>query len=220
VDEEVPREAKRVYLRSRLDSLSASIGEEVEHFEALNRELAVLEQRAPDALDERVRKVIERSIQPDYIRRRRRERTTAAALLGLVPLSLSPVPPLYAFAEASTVLFNPADAYTSDLVASVVVVGLASGGLLWLVAQQLLRRRDMLPPRWALVALGVALLAFVATLAHGVDEWNLGNPSAGEPQIPLASSRRIKHSPKYRDDERVSCQPAGTRARDPHRFRA
>ena len=86
VQDEIPLEARRVYLRARLEELRSQLGADVREFERLQQELASLDSGS-NPLDASLRATIEDSIRPAYVRRRQAERALGG-VLGLLVLAI------------------------------------------------------------------------------------------------------------------------------------
>jgi hypothetical protein len=169
VEEEVPREARRVYLRSRVDALNQQIGSDVEEYLVVEQALADLERRAPATLDNRLRAVIESSIRPAYIRRRQTDRVVLGGLVALLVLTLSPINLAAQLRDLLFVLGNPDDA-TDSKVAFVVMLGVglfaACGSLGARYRLSATRRLG----KTSLTTLGIAMVLATCVLAVGIEE--------------------------------------------------
>ncbi|GAB1819781.1 hypothetical protein HerbRD11066_29450 [Herbidospora sp. RD11066] len=87
IEEDVPREARRLYIEHRLDVLGRAISEQYKEYHALQNEAAGFKNAE---LDERLAFVVKETILPNHIIRARRERWTLALLIGVVLLTISP----------------------------------------------------------------------------------------------------------------------------------
>jgi hypothetical protein len=116
VEEEVPREARRVYLRSRGDALIRQIRADVGEFERLQSELAALAPTDPTELDARLRAVIETEINPVYSHQRRTDRAVVLLLAILVLSALSPVNPRFILYSFFDVMGSSTDYLVSGVV--------------------------------------------------------------------------------------------------------
>jgi hypothetical protein len=165
VEEEVPREARRVFLKAREDSLVRQIHGDVAEFERVRRDLADISDHPPTELDERLRGVIEREIRPAYSEKRGVERTTVALLVLLVALTFTPVSPRTIVDGFFNVTRSSRDYLTQGVVFT-WLLGTAIASLLAAVSlRPLVRRRWTTPPRrliWIAVGSAVSGVAMFA----------------------------------------------------------
>lgn len=147
VEDEVPREGRRVYLRARLEELRGQLASGVRDFERLEDELAQLGGDSSQPLDARLRSVIEDSIRPDYLRRRRGERLTLGVLAALLVLTVSPYRPAGLLQGGAHALTHSASASPADIVETLVGGSLLTALILGLAVSVRPSRRS-LAIRW------------------------------------------------------------------------
>lgn len=102
VEQDIPREARRVYLKNRLDRLGESLSHDYEEYSAIEQELGLASEASQ--LDIKIRDVVQESLLPELRTRRRRERVLVGlvgllVLLNFLPLGQLPVVLLVALAE-------------------------------------------------------------------------------------------------------------------------
>ncbi len=88
IEEEIPREARRLYTQQRLDALVQSLGRDYVEYEELraSQEMA----SGSHALPEEIRALIANQILPEYLEQKRRDRRTALLIVALVVLAFVP----------------------------------------------------------------------------------------------------------------------------------
>lgn len=168
VEKEVPQEARRVYLRSRLDTLQASIGAEVDEYQRLRDELTRVEGQEPSPLDARLRPVIEESIRPGYVRRRRNERLVVGILVLLLLTTISPLAPRGfvggIWQSYSHSIKNPAYAPAADLNSSLLTGGVAVALAILALVRWRIARGRFVAPRQIRIGAIVAAAGLAATI--------------------------------------------------------
>lgn len=172
VEDEVPLEGRRVYLRARLDDLRQQIGADVREYERLAAELSELEARPGEPLDARLRTVIEDSVRPSYVERRQHDRLVVVLLVILVLAALSPY-------EIWRLLFNIPDAITNSALepSASVVLSMVTGAILVLLAARLVigrlarpRLRGINPwPRLWLITIVICLTSIGIAAVGGLE---------------------------------------------------
>jgi hypothetical protein len=189
VEEDVPREARRVFLLSRRDALSTQIAQDVEEYQALEAELARLEGRRSTPLDERLRAVVEASIVPTYVGRRRTDRVVVTALIVLLVLSVisfktTAISGLWTSYDGA--LLYPATSgvfdLTSSLIAGAAIAGIAVFWLQYRWQARLRTLRIVDSGRATRIALAAAV-GFACVLAAGILQ-------AHESTVALAKANR------------------------------
>jgi len=169
IEDEVPLEGRRVYLRARLDELRDGLASDVQEFERLRAELQSLDDRKVEPLDARLRAVVEDSIRPRYVQRRRFELAVFALLGVLLVTALSPNEPRRLLHHRFNGLSDSAYASAQEVATSVVlfslVACLASYALLRSTRPRI-RILNRLPALWGVAGatsvLASALLSFGA----------------------------------------------------------
>jgi TRAP-type C4-dicarboxylate transport system permease small subunit len=92
VEQEVPREARRVYLLNRRDRLAQSLNDDLNEYDDIEQELrSISGDINASALDERVRAVVRETILPSQQKRRRRERWILALLVLIFLSNFTPI---------------------------------------------------------------------------------------------------------------------------------
>lgn len=170
VEQEVPQEARRVYLRSRVESLRSQLAADLEEYERVSAELREVSSESVAGLDDRLRDVIEHSIRPVYVRRRRNERLVVALLVALLALALTPLTslPREVFSYYLETVGDPADHSTADVVFA-SALGVLSIAAVVLVAVRWMSGRGV---RWVVVnarsiSLAVAILTAGSAMLVG-----------------------------------------------------
>lgn len=118
IEREIPAEARKAYLRNRLEGLAKSIGEDYEEYSKIQREL-----NAPprSALDQSIRAVIEQNRLPSGRTHRTRERV----LLGLITfLALFSLTPISNIDEVYTKILSEPAAYSGRIFALTVFLSI------------------------------------------------------------------------------------------------
>lgn len=187
VEEEVPLEARRIFLRTRRDALRSQIASDVEEHTTIERELAEIEGRTALGLDERLRPTIEKSILPPYVRRRRVERGVVAALAVLLVLTVTPLGPRWVEAQwrnYSHSIYDPSYYPDLDLMSSLVFGALAVGAAALVLTRARLSRgfpsrraaRTVIGASATAALIGVVLLASGLITRHdGVEKYGEAN---------------------------------------------
>jgi hypothetical protein len=123
VENEIPREARRIFLLNRRDRLASSITEDLQEYTAIEQELAETSDLGGSPLDERVRAVVQETIVPSQEARRRRERAVLAIVAALLLLSFSPFPVGY-FISSYFEVVGYSDRYTSMSIVFTMALGI------------------------------------------------------------------------------------------------
>jgi hypothetical protein len=91
INHDVPREAERIYLSNRLDSLTRTLGEQYDEYKKISDRLSVLSADS-DArtLSKPILQIIERAVVPGYKARERRDRQSRVLLIILLILLVIP----------------------------------------------------------------------------------------------------------------------------------
>ena len=87
IRQEVPKEAKRVFLEEQRDALVSSMGESYQNYLAVSNEL---QNSSSGPLHPTLRSAIETRIMPAYVQRQRQQRTLYVLVLGIFLLNLFP----------------------------------------------------------------------------------------------------------------------------------
>lgn len=129
IDNDVPLNAKRIYLTNQRDSLAHLLGEQYEEYKKIDRNLIALGAESnAESLEKPIRDSIERTITPRYKARERKERQVRLLLalvviLIVIPSSYNPSNLIYAYFY--TVLnannYSRNDIYGTILVASFIL---------------------------------------------------------------------------------------------------
>lgn len=168
IEDEVPREGRRVYLRARLDDLRDRIGDDVREFEDVSRQLASLEPGGAEPLDHRLRSVVESSVRPRYLRRRRSERVLFAMVVVLLIAAVIPVGPRQLANASVEAIAENADTTAQGLGVALAVWAIVAVGLGAVAAPRLAgtaRRARRTLTLW-IIAITCGCLA-VGTAAYG-----------------------------------------------------
>jgi hypothetical protein len=192
VQDEIPLEARRVYLRARLEELRGQLGTDIREFERLRRQLSSLDSRG-EPLEEGLRAAIEDSIRPAYVRRRQSERALVAVLAILLLAIFLPVGRLPADAWDS--LVYSADATTFAVTASIAAIAaLICLGVIFLAQALPPRFRRTKLSHWSfLFTIAVTLVA--ATLVGvGVAESNHATAVHNYTGVPADQYDRLQSS--------------------------
>ena len=90
INNDVPREAERIYLSNRLDSLTSSLGEQYDEYKRINERLVFCRPSQAGKLGKPILYSIERAVVPSYKARERRDRQ--ARVLLIIVLILLGIP--------------------------------------------------------------------------------------------------------------------------------
>jgi hypothetical protein len=137
IDNDVPREAERIYISDRMDSLTESLGEQYKEYSNLERRLSRLTSETGN-LEAPIRQSIEKAVVPRYRLKERKERQLRflvglVLLLVVLPSYLSPNTLVYAYFNS---IFE-ADYYpTSNLFVTIVLGGLVMSLPMWFLSQR------------------------------------------------------------------------------------
>jgi hypothetical protein len=88
VDREIPAEARKAYLRNRLDGLAKGISDDYEEYRRVQQELNVPQS---SELDQRIQAVVRQNLVPSGRFRRNRERAMLGLIAFLAIFSLTPI---------------------------------------------------------------------------------------------------------------------------------
>jgi ABC-type multidrug transport system fused ATPase/permease subunit len=130
VENEVPREGRRVYLRARIEDLRRAIDTNARELDRLRNELTGLDEPGKEPLDERLRAVVEDSIGPDAARHRRARQTTLLVLVVLMVLVLGSLDVVGAMTFGADAITNSADATSDDVLRALIAGSLAVAAIL------------------------------------------------------------------------------------------
>lgn len=167
VDNELPIEARRIFISNRLEQLRESIGDQYEEYERLERELGQLASVTP--LDQRIRDVISARISPLHLRRQRRERIIVASVGFLVLLSLSPVSLGFFVQRYFELLEEPDDELLGNVITAVLVGAAAVSIGVWALIRFSASRLGWRPAFRHMVSIGILIwVGGVATLIAGL----------------------------------------------------
>jgi hypothetical protein len=166
IDNDLPREARRVYLTNRLATIARSIGELYEEYHDIERELQSSRPASP--LEGTLRASIEATIMPQYRQRERRDRQLRILLALAVALLLLPVPNDYLRILFFGYFYVVGEAYNytaGSLVTAVLLAALALS-LAGMIAGRRLRFRDRPLPELRRLLLPLAAISF--TIGSGL----------------------------------------------------
>jgi hypothetical protein len=182
IENQLPHEARRAYLKNRLDTLASSIGEVFAEYQAIERELALDVSDSP--LEASLREVVETTIVPAYRQRERYQRQLRLLLIVTLVLLISPISPGYlVFAPIGayfTVTGEPDSYLPAALVNTILLGSLAVAavsvaifimfrkmGARLPVSDAMLSRRKVLIPILIVVLLGGMSCLFLALTFRG-----------------------------------------------------
>jgi hypothetical protein len=163
VEDEVPLEARRVFLRTQIDHLRQRIGADVTEFERLRGQLARLEAQRVEPLDARLDEVVERAIRPPYAKRRGNETAILVMVSLLLVAALSPYEVGYVLFAAPEALTDSADESPADVGVAIAVGALAVFGIATALGNWFLRSRLRGIKTWPKLWLGSAAVVVIAT---------------------------------------------------------
>jgi hypothetical protein len=174
IDNDVPKDARCIYISDRLDSLTESINEQYKQYTDLEGELVRLKSEI-GALEPPIRASIERAVIPTYKIKERKERQLRF-LVGLVlvliilPSELSPNNLLYGYFGT---IFYAEDVPRNAIFGTIFLAGVIVSVIMWLVATRWIVPHLKRTP-WVvrLVGLAVAIdvLALVLVTVFLIDQ--------------------------------------------------